>query len=74
MKFTYKARRRLSLFIVLVFLPCYIVAAVTIITILDRPPAWLEFIIYVLIGISWIFPFKFIFRGIGQHEKQITKD
>ncbi|QBF32752.1 DUF2842 domain-containing protein [Thalassococcus sp. S3] len=63
---SYKARRRWSLVILLVGLPAYIVAAVTIMNLLDRPPLWIEFLIYLLLGIVWALPFKFIFRGVGQ--------
>ncbi len=62
----YKARRRWSLVILLVGLPAYIVAAVTIMNLLDRPPIWVEFLVYVALGIVWALPFKFVFRGIGQ--------
>jgi len=31
-----------------------------------RPPMWLEFAIYVFLGVVWIFPFKKVFMGIGQ--------
>lgn len=66
MALTYKARRRWSLVILLVGLPVYIIAAVTIMTILDRPPIWLELAIYVALGILWAVPFRYVFRGIGQ--------
>jgi uncharacterized protein (DUF983 family) len=63
---SYKARRRWSLVILLVGLPAYIVAAVTIMNLLDRPSLWVEFAIYVALGIIWALPFRFVFRGIGQ--------
>jgi branched-subunit amino acid transport protein len=62
----YKARRRWSLVILLVGLPVYIVAAVTIMSSLDRPPIWLEFLIYIALGVIWALPFKFVFRGVGK--------
>ena len=63
---SYKARRRWSLVILLVGLPLYIMAAVTVVSWFDRPPLWLEFVIYVALGIVWALPFKFIFKGVGQ--------
>ena len=63
---SYKARRRWSLVILLLGLPLYIVVAVSIINWLERPPIWLELVIYVALGVLWAFPFKFIFKGIGQ--------
>ncbi len=68
MALTYKARRRWSLVILLVGLPVYIVAAVTIMNWLDRPPLWLELVIYVALGIVWALPFKMVFRGVGQDD------
>ena len=42
MPLSYKARRRWSLVILLVGLPVYIVAAVTVSNLLDRPPMLVE--------------------------------
>jgi len=66
MALSYKARRRLSLLILLVGLPAYIVAAVTIMNWLDRPPLWLELFIYVALGFLWALPFKAVFKGVGK--------
>jgi len=66
MALSYKARRRWSLVILLVGLPVYVVSAVTIMNWLDRPPLWLELLIYIALGVIWALPFKMVFRGIGQ--------
>ena len=66
MALSYKARRRWSLVILLIGLPLYVVVAVGGIGLFDRPPIWLELLIYVSLGVLWALPFKFIFRGIGQ--------
>ena len=62
----YKARRRLSLLILLVGLPLYIVVAVNVITLFDRPSILVEVLVYVSLGALWAFPFKYVFRGVGQ--------
>jgi len=62
----YRTRKRLSLLILLVGLPLYIVAAVSLVNWLDRPPIWLEFLVYVGLGVVWALPFRKVFRGIGQ--------
>jgi len=36
---------------------------------LDRPSIAIELLIYVIAGILWALPFKFIFIGIGKKEK-----
>jgi hypothetical protein len=66
MPLSYKARRRWSLVILLVGLPVYIVAAVTVSNLLDRQPMLVELAIYIGLGVVWALPFKYIFKGIGQ--------
>lgn len=63
---SYKARRRWSLVILLVGLPLYIMVAVTAMNRIERPPILVEFLIYIVLGLLWALPFKFVFRGIGQ--------
>ena len=63
---SYKARRRLSLLILLVGLPLYIVVAVNVIALFDRPSILVEVCVYVSLGVLWAFPFKYVFRGVGQ--------
>ncbi|ABA79540.1 DUF2842 domain-containing protein [Rhodobacter sphaeroides] len=66
MALSYKTRRRLSLLVLVVGMPLYIVAAVTLVGLFDRPTFWLELVIYVALGIVWILPLKPIFIGVGQ--------
>ncbi len=66
MALSYKARRRWSLVILLIGLPLYIVAAVTVVNWLDRPPLLVELLVYVVLGIAWALPFKAVFRGVGK--------
>lgn len=73
MALSYSARRRLSLLILLVGMPLYIVAAVTVVNLFDRPPLWLELLVYVGLGFLWIVPFRAVFRGIGQPDPAATK-
>jgi uncharacterized membrane protein len=63
---SYKARRRLSLLILLVGLPLYIVVALNVIALFDRPSILVEVLVYVSLGVLWAFPFKYVFRGVGQ--------
>ncbi len=74
MALSYKARRRWSLIILLIGLPAYIVVAVTLVNLLDRPPIWAEFLIYVGLGFLWMMPFKFVFRGVGQADPDAQAD
>lgn len=63
---TYKNRKRLALFVLVIGLPAYIVIAVTIMSQANRFPLVLEFLTYVVLGIGWVFPLKWVFTGIGQ--------
>jgi hypothetical protein len=63
---SYNARRRLSFVILLLGLPLYIILAVNVIGMFDRPSILVEVIVYVALGVLWAFPFKYVFRGIGQ--------
>lgn len=65
---TYKARKRLALFVLVVGLPIYIIFAVTIMSQAARFPMVIEFLIYVVLGIGWAFPLKWVFKGIGQED------
>jgi Protein of unknown function (DUF2842) len=66
MALSYKARQRWALVILLIGMPIYVVLAVTLVGLFDRPSIPVELAIYVGLGILWILPFRFIFRGIGQ--------
>ncbi len=62
----YKARRRWALVILLIGMPLYIVAVVSILNWMDRPPFWVEMLVYVVLGIAWALPFRAVFRGVGR--------
>ncbi|ABF64700.1 hypothetical protein TM1040_1968 [Ruegeria sp. TM1040] len=71
---SYRARRIWALVILLVGMPLYIVLAVTILNLLDRPPIWLELLVYVGLGVAWVLPFKFVFKGVGQKDPNALYD
>ena len=74
MALSYKARRRWSLVILLIGMPAYIVVAVTLVNWIDRPSILVELIVYVVLGVLWALPFKFIFRGVGQADPEASDD
>ena len=71
---TYKARRRWSLFILVVGLPVYIVLAVTVMSGTSHWPRGVLLVLYVVLGVAWVFPLKFIFKGIGQSDPDAPSD
>ena len=66
---SYKLKRRLSLFILIVGLPLYVILIVNLISSFDRPNFLVELLIYLLSGIVWALPLRSIFRGVGQSEE-----
>lgn len=73
MALSYKTRKRLALLILVVGLPAYIVVAVTLVGLIDRPPFWLELAIYVGLGVAWALPLKPIFKGVAQPDPDEKK-
>ena len=66
MALSYKSRRCWALVILLIGLPLYIVVAVNVVDLFDRPSILLELLIYLGFGVVWAIPFRFIFKGVGQ--------
>ena len=54
-------------------MPAYIVSVVTVLNLLGRPPLAVEFLVYVLLGVIWAIPLRFIFHGIGQADPDAEK-
>lgn len=73
MALSYTSRRRWALVILLIGLPLYVVAAVTLVGLFERPSVLVELAVYVGLGVLWALPFRFIFRGIGQADPEAKK-
>ena len=71
---TYKTRKRLALFILVVGMPAYVAFAVTVMSNIDRLPKWLELPVYITLGVVWILPFRWVFLGIGQEDPDANSD
>jgi hypothetical protein len=63
---SYKLRKFLCAMVLLIGLPAYIVASVTIVNMFERPGIFIELCIYVGLGVLWALPFKSLFKGIGR--------
>ena len=70
----YKTKRRLSLLVLVLGVPAYIVAAVSLIGLFERPAFWVELLVYVGLGVLWIIPLRPIFLGVGQPDPDAEKD
>jgi hypothetical protein len=60
--------------VLIVGMPLWIVAAVTVVGLFDRPPFWLEILVYVGLGIVWIVPLRRLFLGVGQPDPDDRQD
>lgn len=75
MALSYKTRRRLSLLVLVVGLPVYIGLAWYILSLFDRPPVFVELLVYVVLGVLWAIPLKAVFIGVGQADPDaVAKD
>ena len=70
MAMRYATRRRLSLLVLVLGLPIYIVVAVNLIDLLDRPPVLVEMLIYLALGIVWAVPLRSVFLGVGRPDPE----
>lgn len=66
MAMKFKTRKRLAILVLVVGLPLYIVLAVTIVGMIERPPILAELAIYVGLGVLWILPLRRLFLGIAR--------
>lgn len=66
MALSYKARKRWSIFALVVALPLYIIVTVNVVEMFDRPPFLVELLIYIVLGILWTIPLKKVFLGVGK--------
>ena len=66
MALSYKARRRWSLFLLVIGMPVYIGFVWWALSLMERLPFLLELPLYIFLGVAWILPFKFVFLGVGK--------
>ena len=70
MALKYKTRRRLALLVLVLGLPAYIVAAISVVAWAEARwgmlPWWGAVLVYIGLGFLWILPLKPVFTGVGQ--------
>jgi len=66
MAMKFKTRKRLALAVLLIGLPVYIVVAVTLVNMLERPPILVELALYIGLGVLWALPLRRLFLGIAR--------
>ncbi|PID36590.1 MAG: hypothetical protein CR993_04380 [Rhodobacterales bacterium] len=80
MALKWKTRRKLSLLVLLVWMPLYIFLVSLLAAIVPRPPemgpigVFIELFIYIVLGFIWILPLKPIFMGVGKPDPDAPKE
>ena len=65
MALSLKARKRWSLVVLLIGLPLWIILAVNIADLINRESILVELVVFILLGIAGILPFKELFQGVA---------
>ncbi|MGY9009391.1 MAG: DUF2842 domain-containing protein [Rhodobacterales bacterium] len=71
---SYRLRRILSVFVLLIALPIYVVIVISVMALFERPPLIIELLIYLALGVVWAFPLKSVFMGVGQEDPDKNLD
>lgn len=66
MALSYKARKRLAILVLVVAMPAYIVAVVSLLALIGEMPFLVELVVYVGLGVVWVLPLRRLFLGLGQ--------
>lgn len=76
MPLRHRTRKRLSLLVLVLGMPLYVVVAVTLIGWADarwgRMPFAMELAIYAGLGFLWALPFRRLFRGVARPDPETT--
>ena len=57
---SYRARRIWSIIVLVIGLPLYIIVAVNVVEMFERPSFLVELLIFVVLGIIWMVPLRFV--------------
>jgi hypothetical protein len=69
---SYRARKFWSAMALVIGLPAYVVVAVTVVGLFERPSLWVEFAVYLALGVVWALPLRRLFLGIGRPDPDAT--
>lgn len=65
MAMTPKGRARLSILVLVVVLPIWIIIAVNLADLVSRENILVELLVFAVLGVVWILPFKKLFLGVA---------
>jgi hypothetical protein len=70
---SYRARKIGCAVLLMVGLPLYVVAATTLVGLIDRPDRLTELAVYDGLGVLWALPLRRLFRGIARPDPAAAK-
>ncbi|WP_288929000.1 DUF2842 domain-containing protein [uncultured Maritimibacter sp.] len=74
MALSLKARKRWSLVVLLIGLPLWTIVAVNLADLINRDSILVELIVFVVLGVAWILPFKKLFQGVAAMPPEEKRD
>ncbi|MEC7763912.1 MAG: DUF2842 domain-containing protein [Pseudomonadota bacterium] len=74
MALSLKARKRWSLVVLVIGLPLWIIVAVNLADLINRDSILVELVVFVVLGIAWILPFKTLFKGVAAMPPEDRQD
>jgi hypothetical protein len=63
---SWRWRRRLAFLTLILGLPAYVIVAVNLVALFDRPGIFVELLVYVVLGVIWVLSLRWLFLGIGR--------
>jgi hypothetical protein len=63
---SWRWRRRLAILALVLGLPAYIIVAVNVVALFDRPGILVELLVYVALGVAWALPMRRLFLGVSR--------
>lgn len=71
---SWRTRRRLALLALVLGLPAYVIVAVNVVALFDRPGVWVELLVYVVLGVIWALPLRRLFLGIARPDPDLEDE
>ena len=69
----HRTRKRLSLVVLIIGLPAYLVVAMVLVSQIERPHFLVELAIYIALGVLWVLPFRRLFRGVARDDPEAAR-
>ncbi|MGH1367175.1 MAG: DUF2842 domain-containing protein [Maritimibacter sp.] len=74
MALSVRTRKWLSLLVLVVGLPIWIIIAVNLADLVSRDNILIELLVFAVLGVVWILPFKGLFLGVSAKDRDDPKE